>query len=301
MYEDFYKFLGRPFSPAADPSCYFLSLQHAEALAVAQYSLLTNAGLTVITGESGLGKTLLMRRVSSNLDDSIVLGTIEHTHTDFRNILPWVISAFELRSRMSDPVEMHEVLIQFLKEQAQSDRRVVLVIDEAQNLSQSALEEVRLLMNLSSNDKHGLQFVLLGQPRFREMLKQASMSELAQRVAIDFELYPFDYESTDDYITYRLSIQGGLPELFPYTTRASIYYHSKGIPRLINSICDLALVYGFGESSEIIDLKIIKRVIQSQKVSLGIYERLELTPDASGLRTAIHASHGVDIGNFGML
>ncbi len=278
-----------------------MSRQHAEGLAVVQYSLLTNAGLTVVTAEAGLGKTLLMRRIHSNLDESIVLGTIDNTHSDFRNVLPWVISAFELRARMSDDVDMHETLVNFLAEQAEQDRRVVLVIDEAQNLSRSALEEVRLLMNLSTSDKHGLQFVLLGQPRLREILKQESMWELAQRVAIDFELNPLDYESTDDYITYRLSLQGGSPGLFDYTARAAVYYHSKGIPRLINSICDLALVYGFGESLDTVDLKVIKKVMQSQKVSLRTYERLELLPDALDLKAAIQASHGVDIARFGMV
>ena len=254
-----------------------------------------------MTAEAGLGKTLLMRRIHSNLDESIILGTIDNTHSDFRNVLPWVISAFELRAQMSDDVDMHETLVKFLTEQAEQGRRVVLVIDEAQNLSRSALEEVRLLMNLSTSDKHGLQFVLLGQPRLREILKQESMWELAQRVAIDFELNPLDYESTDDYITYRLSLQGGAPGLFDYTSRAAVYYHSKGIPRLINSICDLALVYGFGESLDTIDLKIIKKVMQSQKVSLRTYERLELLPDALDLKAAIQASHGVDIARFGMV
>ena len=277
-----------------------MSRQHAEALAVLQYSLLTNAGLTMVTGESGLGKTLLMRRVRSNLDDSIVLGTIDNTHTDFGSVLPWVISAFELRARMNDTVDMHEILAEFLTEQAKLDRRVVLVIDEAQNLSLSALEEVRLLMNLSTSDKHGLQFVLLGQPRLRDMLEQGKMVELAQRVSVDFELDALDYESTDDYITYRLSLQGGLPQLFDYTARAAIFYHSKGIPRLINSICDLALVYGFGESLESIDLRIIKKVMNSQKVSLKFYARMEQTPAALDLKAAIQASHGVDIANFNM-
>jgi len=297
LYEQFYKFLGRPFSPAADPSCFFLSRQHAEALAIVQYSVLTNAGLTVITGESGLGKTLLLRRAKSNLDETVVLGTVDNAYADLRNVLPWVISAFELRARLDDKVDMHEVLVEFLDEQASEQRRVVLVIDEAQNLSLSALEEVRLLTNLSNRDNHGIQFILLGQPRLKEMLQQDSLHELAQRVTIDFELLPLDYEGTDDYITYRLSLQGGLPELFSYTARAAIYYHSKGIPRLINSICDLALVYGFGESLESIDLKIVKQVMMSQKVSSRYYSRLDLTPEALDLRTAIKASHGSDIGS----
>lgn len=303
MYEEFYGFLGRPFSQVADPNCIFLSPQHAQALATVQYSVLTNAGLTLVTGASGMGKTLLLRRAEANLDDSVIWGSIDNTHSDFKSILPWVISAFELRAKMSDEVEMHEALKDFLIESRESNRRVVLVIDEAHNLNRSALEEVRLLMNLNVHEGDGLQIILVGQPQLREilenpnsaMLRQHDLTSLAQRVSIDFSLDPLSWESTDEYITFRLSLFGGQPEIVGYVARAAIYFHSRGIPRLINAICDLALVYGFGESLETIDYKIIRQVLQSKKVSLVHHRREERSQEQHDLQSAILFSHSIDI------
>ena len=300
MYEEFYNLLSKPFSGTPDASCFFMSRQHAEALATVQYSLLTSAGLTLVTGESGMGKTVLIRRVMSNLDDSVVVGSIANTHSDFGSILPWIMSAFELRSGLGDSVEMYAALKEFLREQSSQQRRVVLIVDEAQNLSHAALEEIRLLTNLNTSDDHGLQIVLVGQPSLEEKLQQDSMKELAQRVALDFRIEPLDFQDTDEYITYRLSLNGGKPELFDYVSRACIYYHSHGIPRLINSICDLALVYGFGDSLETIDFKVIKRVLLSKKVSMSYFNRLERTRSAVDLHAAILASHGVDIARFSL-
>lgn len=295
MYEEYYSLLGKPFSQTPDPSCFFMSRQHAEALATVQYSLLTSAGLTLVTAESGLGKTALLRRVMSNLDESVLVGCVANTHSDFNSILPWIMSAFELRSNLSDSVTMYQTLEAFLDEQSSASRRVVLIIDEAQNLSQSALEEVRLLLNLNLNEERGLQMVLVGQPSLEQKLSLDAMKELAQRVALDFKINPLDFEDTDAYITYRLSLCGGKPEIFDYVARATVFYHSCGIPRLINSICDLALVYGFGDSLETIDYRVVHRALLSKKVSLNYFNRLERSKAAVDLHAAILASHGTDI------
>jgi len=300
VYEEFYNLLSKPFSGTPDASCFFMSRQHAEALATVQYSLLTSAGLTLLTGESGVGKTVLIRRVMSNLDDSVVVGNVTHTHSDFASILPWVVSAFELRAGMGDSVDMYETLKTFLLEQTKAQRRVVLIIDEAHNLSQSALEEVRLLTNLNTSDDHGIQMVLIGRPSLDGKLEQGAMKELAQRIALDFRIDPLDFEDTDEYVTYRLSLCGGKPELFDYVARSCIYYHSRGIPRLINSICDLALVYGFGDSLDTIDFKVIKRVLLSKKVSMSYFNQLERSRSSVDLHAAILASHGVDIARFNL-
>ncbi|MEM7221263.1 MAG: AAA family ATPase [Pseudomonadota bacterium] len=298
MYEDFYKFLAKPFSLSADAACFFMSPQHAQALAVLQYSLLTSAGLTLVTGESGTGKTLLVRRVMSNLDDTLVIGNIANTHSDFGSILPWVASSLELSTNGTDAVEIFEALERFVDKQSEADKRVVVIIDEAHNLSLSALEELRLLTNLNTSDARGIQFVLVGQPTLEEKLAQAAVHDLAQRIALDFKLEPFDFETTDEYISYRLSLYGGRPELIDYLSRATVYFHSLGIPRLINSLCDLALVYGFGESLETIDIKVVKKVLLSKKVSLSYFNRLQRSECASKLRESVLTSHGIDIARF---
>jgi len=283
----------------ADASRYFMGPQHAKSLAALQYSLLSNAGLTLISAGIGMGKSLLIRRAKMNLDDSIVVGMLANTHADFKSVLPWILASFELRSEMSSAVAMYETLNQFLDEMASNEKRVVLVIDEAQNLSNSALEELRLLLNLNDSDKRGIQIVLIGLPLLKDRLMHASMSEIAQRVAVDVELEPLDFQSTDDYITFQLSLVGGKPEIFDYVSRAAIFFHSRGIPRLINSICDLSLVYGFGESLESIDLKLVKNVLLSKKVALNTHHAQTRTAEAADLREAILAARNQDIAEYG--
>lgn len=298
MYEEFYNLLRKPFSLTPDPSCLFLGRQHAEALAALQYSLLTNAGLTVLTAEAGLGKTLLINRMKTNIDSQVRIGTISNTHPDFSSILPWVAAAFELSCDMTDPTSMHGALEEFLAEQFDVGNRVVLVIDEAHNLSRSAFEEIRLLNNLNQSEGSGLQIVMVGQPILLDILKADSLKELSQRVAVDYSLSPLGYEATDDYITYRLALCGGAADIFDYVSRAAIYFHSRGIPRLINGICDLSMVYGYGDSLEAIDYRVIKKVLLSRKVSTNYFHRLGQSKDAENLKAAIFATHGVDIARF---
>lgn len=268
------------------------------ALSALQFSILTSAGLTLVTAEAGLGKTLLIRRVMSNLDDSVVLGCVSNTHGDYGSIFPWVLSAFELRGGGLDAVSAHEQLEEFLEKLKVENKRAVIMIDEAQNLSISALEEVRLLLNMNHSDDRGLQVVLVGQPLLGDKLKQDSMSNLAQRLSLDVELEPLDFEMTDEYIDYRLSFYGGKPEIFDYLSRAVIFYHTQGIPRLINNVCDLALVFGYGESLETIDFRTVKQVLLSKKVGLNFFRKLGRSAEAVSLHSAIMASHKVDIAQY---
>jgi len=131
-----------------------------------------------------------------------------------------------------------------------------------------------------------------------DKLKHAAMSNLAQRISVDVELEPFDYEATDEYISFRLSFYGGKPEIFDYVSRATIFYHTRGIPRLINSVCDLALVYGYGESLDVVDFRIIKQVLMSKKVGMNYFRKLGRSAEAVALHSAILASHNVDISQF---
>lgn len=295
MYQEFYSLLGKPFSAAADASCFFMSKQHAIGLSALQYSVLTNAGLTLVTAEAGLGKTALIRRVMSNLDDSVVVGCVSNTNGDYGSIFPWILSAFELRGSMSDTLSAYEVLQGFLDKLQAEKKRAVIMIDEAQNLSNSALEEVRLLLNFNESEDRGLQVVLVGQPLLKAKLEQDSMRNIAQRISLDVALEPFDYDATDEYISYQLSFYGGKPEIFDYMSRATIFYHTWGIPRLINSVCDLAMVYGYGESLEAIDFRIIRQVLLSKKVGLNYFRKRQRSAEAISVHSAILASHNVDI------
>jgi len=298
MYEEFYDLEGKPFSPAPEKDCFFMSPQHAHGLATLQYALLSNAGMTLITSDAGMGKTTILNRVMSNLDDSINVALVSNTHSGLGRIVPWILAAFQLPADYGDELACYAALRAFLGEQASQGVQVVLAIDEAQNLSAGALEELRLVNNLNVNDTQGLQIVLLGRPELADLLMEDDQRHVSQRIAVDFKLAPFDYEIADDYISYRLSSFGGKPELFDYLARAAIFYHSHGIPRLINSICDLALVYGYGETLKSIDIGIVKKVLLSKKVSLSFFNRLERSRSAVEVHAMVMNTHGVDIARF---
>jgi len=299
VYEEHFGLLKKPFSSSPDASCFFMSKQHALAIASMQYSMLADAGMILISGESGCGKTLLVRRFASNQDDSVRMGFIHNTHVEFGRLTPWIMSAFELRASPTDEVEMRMVLAKFLDDMEDQQKRVVLVIDEAHNLSDGALEELRLLLNENTSENRGIQLVLLGLPSLAEKLRHESMVMLSQRIALDLELEAFDFQTTFDYITYCLSLQGGKPELFDYVARSAVFYHSRGIPRLINSLCDLALVFGYGDSLNSIDSAVINKVLLSKKVGLHHYSSLERSSEAVALHAAINETHGIDIARFG--
>lgn len=298
MYEEHFGLLKKPFSFSPDASCFFMSKQHALALASMQYAMLDNAGIILISAESGFGKTLLVQRVASTMDDSVRMGFINNTHSEFGRVTPWVLSAFELRASPTDELEMKEVLGKFLDDMDDQQKRVVLVIDEAHNLSPSALEELRLLLNENTSETRGIQLVLLGLPSLGKKLRHDSMVTLSQRIALDVELEPFNFQTTFDYITFCLSSQGGKPELFDYVARSAVFYHSRGIPRLINSLCDLALVFAYGDSLDSIDHQVINKVLLSKKVGLH-YGGIERSNEAVALHDAINETHGVDIAHFG--
>jgi len=298
VYEEHFGLLNKPFAFSPDASCFFMSKQHALAIASMQYSMLTNAGIILISAESGCGKTLLVQRIASLLGDTARLGFINNTHVDFGPMTPWVLSAFKLRAATTDEVEMHQVLGKFLDLMEDQQKRVMLVIDEAHNLSPESLEELRLLLNLNTSESRGIQLVLLGLPSLAEKLRDPSMVSLSQRIALDVELEPFDFQTTFDYITFHLNLQGGKPELFDYVARSAVFYHSRGIPRLINSLCDLALVFAYGDSLEAIDHQVIDNVLLSKKVGLH-YGGIERSSEADALHAAINETHGVDIADFG--
>lgn len=300
MYEDFYELSSKPFTLTPDEERFFMSPQHAQGLATLQYSILSKAGFTLVTAESGMGKTTIVNRVLSNLDDTVRIAHITNTHHELGRMVPWVLAAFEVAADYGDELACYAALKGFLDSQAQSGNQVVLIIDEAQNLALTALEELRLINNLNINESKGLQLVLVGKPGLDDLLTKEEQRDFAQRIAVDCRIEPFDYETTNEYISFQLNRCGGSTGTFDFLARAAIFYHSHGIPRLINNLCDLALVYGYGEEQDIIDMNVIKNVLLSKQVGLSAFNQMERSRSAVELHAMVANSHGIDIARFTM-
>ena len=270
MYQAFYGFRQKPFTLLPDPSFLFLNKKHRLALSMLQYGLLSEAGFTVITGEIGAGKTTLVRYVLEEIGDNLAVGSVNNTYGSFDELLQWVLLAFNLEYRAKSKVELYQALTDFMVQEYEKNRRTVLIIDEAQNLEPEALEELRMLSNINTDSDQVLQLVLVGQPSLRETLQRPELHQFAQRIGVEYHLERLDLEETWQYIRHRLTVAGGNPDLFDIKGCAAIYYYTQGTPRLINVLCDTALVCGFAEQITSISAELIGEVIRDKAMG-GIF------------------------------
>ncbi len=270
MYESFYGFREKPFSLLPDPGFLYLSEKHRMALTMLQYGLMNQAGFTVITGEIGSGKTTLIRKLLEEVGEEVSVGVVSNTHRNFGELLQWVLLAFDLEYREKKKVELYQTLADFIIRQYAQGRNTVLIIDEAQNLSPEALEELRMLSNINADKDQVLQLILVGQPGLRDTLRLPELYQFAQRVAVDYNLKPLSLEETWLYIRHRLRSAGGDPNIFDTKACAAVYYYTAGTPRLINILCDTALVYGFAEHKRRVDAAIVCEVAR-EKAAGGIF------------------------------
>ena len=247
MYESFYGFSAKPFQLNPDPSFYFASRGHRRAMAYLEYGLHQSEGFIVITGDVGAGKTTLVRSLLQKLDaDKIVAGQLVSTQLDADDILRLVSAAFGLPNKGQEKADMLLALEMFLVSVAAKGKRVLLLVDEAQNLTPRALEELRMLSNFQIGEHSLLQSFLIGQPEFRETMRTPEMLQLRQRVLASYHLGPLDLEETRAYIEHRLNHVGwsGSPNILPDAFQA-IFEFSGGVPRRINTLCDRLLLSGF--------------------------------------------------------
>jgi putative secretion ATPase (PEP-CTERM system associated) len=247
MYEQFYGLSGKPFQLNPDPAFYFGSSQHRRAMSYLEYGLHKNEGFIVITGEIGAGKTTLVRNLLGQLDSSqVVAAHLVSTQLDADDTLRMVAAAFGIPTKKTDKSELLLLLEAYLVSAAREGKRCLLVVDEAQNLTRRAVEELRMLSNFQLETHALLQSFLVGQPEFRETLQGPEMEQLRQRVIAACHVGPLGEAETQGYIEHRLTCVGwkNLPQFQPGAHRA-IYASSGGIPRRINSICDRLLRYGY--------------------------------------------------------
>jgi general secretion pathway protein A len=247
MYETFFGLTSKPFQLNPDPNFYFASKQHRRAKAYLEYGVSRNEGFIVITGEIGAGKTMVLRSLIEGLNGSnIITGHLVTTQLGAEDTLRMVGAAFGFRVKDVPKSELLITLEAFLISQTSKGKRCLLVVDEAQNLTPRAVEELRMLSNFQFGNQALLQSFLVGQPEFREILQQPEMEQFRQRVAATCHIGPLDQEETRAYIEHRLKCAGaqGKPT-FDAAAFEGIFKASGGIPRRVNSVCDRLLLAGF--------------------------------------------------------
>lgn len=304
MYTKFFGLTKKPFSLIPDPSFLYLSSKHKKSLTTLQYGLVSQAGFTVVTGEIGSGKTTLVRSLLDQLRADCEVGLITNTHSAFGDLLTWVLAAFKIESTASNKAERYQAFVDFITEKSENKKRVVLIADEAQNMDIQTLEELHLLSNINVDQSIMLQLVLVGQPELVEKLNRPELVQFSQRISIEYHLLPLSYKETEQYIHYRLKVAGSEDIIFHPSACAALHYYSGGIPRLINNLGDLALVFAFAADKKKINWKIIVDVISER--TIGGIKRFEgkvcLTPnimeraaEAKKLCRALIEETGVDI------
>ena len=264
MYEAHFGLHEKPFSLLPDPRFLYAGRTHAMAMHMLEYGLAEQTGYVVLTGEVGTGKTTLLRHLLRTVDSHVLVGLVTNTHESFGELMKWIMLAFDLDFRDSDRVQQHQIFTDFLIERYAHGQRVVLIVDEAQNLGRDALEQLRMLSNINAEADHLLQLILVGQPELRAVLQQPDLRQFVQRISIDYHLKPLDRDDTAAYVRHRLATAGAPAPIFDDEALRAIHYFSRGLPRLVNSLCDLSLVYAFAEDRFDVDFDIVWSVIETR-------------------------------------
>ncbi len=264
MYERYFNFKSKPFALNPDPSFLYPSRQHAAALTMLEYAIESQASFCLLTGDIGSGKSTVVRQLIRTLGDKFTVGLISNTHKRFTSIMLWALSALGVAPADDSDIAQYEALTDFVIREYGKGRRTLLVLDEAQNLSMQVLEELRLLSNLNSEKDIALQTLLVGQPELRTKLARPKLKQFAQRVSVDFHLECLNLTEARAYIRHRLSVAGGDPSVFQSDAVAFIHERAGGIPRLMNQLCDLSLVYAFAEQRRSIDEQLVRQVLEER-------------------------------------
>ena len=263
MYNKFFFFREKPFKLVPNPEYYYVSRSHEEAMAHLKYAIAEGEGFVEITGEVGTGKTTLCRVFLDNLDDRTEVAYIFNPRLGPTQLLKAIADELGVKCRADDTKQLIDALNKYLIDMKTAGKTVVLLVDEAQNLTRNVMEQLRLLSNLETNRSKMLQIILVGQPELGELLDSYDLRQLAQRITLSCHLSPLSFREVREYIEHRIQIASiQTPVVFTHSAYRLIYRYSTGIPRLINIVCDRALLTAFGRNQKKINSAIVRAAMR---------------------------------------
>ncbi len=295
MYIEFFKLKDQPFQLTPDSDFLYMSHAHTRAMAYMDYSTWNSEGFVVITGGVGAGKTILLKKFLTELTSNVVVAKIFQTQLDEVEFLQAVLVEFGLNPFRAKKVELMDMLNTFLIENYAAGKQIVLLIDDAQNLSPRVLEEVRMLSCLETNKEKILHIILLGQPELNHVIESPELEQLLQRVRLRFHISSLTESETEQYIDHRMKVAGAKNKnIFSSDVYSAIHRFTGGVPRLINSLCDTALTCAYADDLEKVNVDIIKIAVEelqwvpyserkekSRKVADKNKEKVEVTDQSS--------------------
>ena len=291
-YLEHFKLKEQPFRLTPDPDFLYWSKQHARAKAYMESTIWLADGFVIITGDIGSGKTTLLQSFLTELDDDIVYAVVSQTQLTPTQFLQSVLTEFGFKPFNKHKVELLDMLNMFLIEQYSNGKKVVLIVDEAQNLTKKVLEEIRLLSGIETHKEKVLRIILAGQPELKETLESRKLKQLVQRVRLRFHIGPLDSREMREYINHRLSIAGRESgDLFDESSYDIIHRYTGGVPRLINTLCDTALLCAFADEEETVDSDDVMSAVaelnwEEHESNTGLYDKLQQV--STGRRSKSH-------------
>jgi general secretion pathway protein A len=299
MYTGFFGLTSQPFSIAPNPDFMFLSARHAEALAHLRYGLGEAGGFVLLTGEVGTGKTTVSRCLLQELTDQTEVAFILNPTLNELELLAAICDQLKIRYKKSDASlkMLTDKITNRLMKNHQAGKNTILIIDEAQHLQPAVLEQLRLLTNLETNTKKLLQVILIGQPELQQLLQRQDLRQLAQRITARYHLMPLTEQEVQQYISYRLQVAGCSRPVFTASAVKKLFHLSGGIPRLLNLICDRALLGGYSQQKALIDAGLVNQAAaevlaikpQAEKAAWPVWVWPVLTLVALGVGAGLSA------------
>ncbi|MEJ2637983.1 MAG: AAA family ATPase [Desulfosarcinaceae bacterium] len=293
MYTDFFGLKQKPFHPVPNPEFFFPAPKYRESLAHIQYGLMEGGGIILLSGEPGCGKTTLIRYLLNQISEEYVTAVQYHTGVGTGSLLWFMLGEFGLQTDENDRNRAIEIVYRFLNQQHKVGKRVLLIVDEAQNMSHLAWEEIRLLTNLQTRDAVLLQVMLAGQAELQSRLELPEFAQISQRVFVNTHLPPLDADETAGYVNSRTQQAGAREPLFTEEALARLHEASGGIPRMINMICDSALLFAFSDEIRPVGGAVIEQVLE-ERDGVGMPFNARPRPKATQNSTATAAN---EVGN----